>query len=232
MLNNQKDDETQQSQTGGQEPKDTKETIEFTGKEHHPSGKEPFDMSRVKIKYKDKNKIIINKKHTIEIVKNNITLERVDAIVNAANVNLAHGAGVAGALSRKGGPSIQKESEDYIKKNGPLKTGGVAVTGAGILKCKHLIHGVGPICARYPKAKSQKLLKTCVRNVLYRAHKLGDVKSMSMPAISSGVYGCPKDVCAEILITTCVEWLAKNSKDCNIETVRLCDFDVPTLEAF
>ena len=75
-------------------------------------------------------------------------------------------------------------------------------------------------------------MRTCIRTCLYRAHKLGDVKTISIPAISSGVYGCPKDVCAEIIITSCVRWLAKIEDDCKIETIRLCNFDQPTVDAF
>lgn len=78
-------------------------------------------------------------------MKNDITKEEVDAITNAANGNLAHGGGVAGAISNCGGPIIQEESNVYIKKHGRIPTGGATYTNAGKLHCKFVIHTVGPI---------------------------------------------------------------------------------------
>lgn len=82
---------------------------------------------------------------TVSIVLNDITQEKVDAITNAANEDLWHGGGVAGAISRKGGPVIQKESREYVKANGRVKTGTCGFTSGGNLHCKHVIHTVGPI---------------------------------------------------------------------------------------
>src|SRR5689334_681962 len=80
--------------------------------------------------------------HTIvRLVEGDITEERVDAIVNAANQHLQHGGGVAGAIVRKGGPSIQRESNAI----GFTPTGSAAITGAGDLPCKFVIHAVGPV---------------------------------------------------------------------------------------
>lgn len=82
---------------------------------------------------------------TVAIVLNDITKEVVDAITNAANEDLWHGGGVAGAISRKGGPIIQKESREYVKKHGRVKTGTCGYTSGGNLRCKYVIHAVGPI---------------------------------------------------------------------------------------
>ena len=81
----------------------------------------------------------------VHIVLNNITDEWVDAITNAANEDLCHGSGVAGAISRVGGPTIQKQSNLYIRNHGPVKTGTCGYTGGGKLNCKYVIHAVGPI---------------------------------------------------------------------------------------
>ena len=81
----------------------------------------------------------------VSIVHNDITREQVYAIVNAANSQLLHGGGVAGAISRKGGRVIDQESREHVRKNGPVPTGGCASTNAGSLPCKKVLHTVGPI---------------------------------------------------------------------------------------
>jgi Predicted phosphatase homologous to the C-terminal domain of histone macroH2A1 len=85
----------------------------------------------------------------IRIVRGDITAEQVDAIVNAANSYLKHGGGVAAAIVRKGGESIQRESDEWVKQYGPVPTGKVAVTGAGNLPAKAVIHAVGPVWSEH-----------------------------------------------------------------------------------
>ena len=82
---------------------------------------------------------------TVQIVKADITQETTDAITNAANSQLMLGGGVAGAINRKGGPTIQKECNEYVRKHGDVDTGRCAPTRAGNLKCKYVIHAVGPM---------------------------------------------------------------------------------------
>ena len=89
--------------------------------------------------------MVLNGNLTVEIVQNNITEEEVDAITNGANKNLKHGAGVAGAISKAGGPSIQAESLKHIQEHGPVATGRAMYTTAGALPAKYVIHAVGPI---------------------------------------------------------------------------------------
>ena len=81
----------------------------------------------------------------LRVVQGDITEEDVDTIVNAANEELAHGGGVAGAISRKGGREIQDESSRWVQEHGRVPTGGAVITGAGILKARYVIHVVGPI---------------------------------------------------------------------------------------
>src|SRR5512146_11618 len=81
----------------------------------------------------------------LELVSGDLTEEQVDAIVNAANSHLAHGGGVAGAIVRRGGPSIQAESDAWVHKHGPVTHAEPAYTGAGRLPCRYVIHAVGPI---------------------------------------------------------------------------------------
>ena len=100
-------------------------------------------------------------------------METSDAITNAANEHLMHGAGVAGAISSKGGPLIQKESREYVKKNGKVPTGSCAVTGAGKLKCKYVIHTVGPIWDNsVPPKENIDLLHSAVYNTLIKANEI------------------------------------------------------------
>ena len=125
----------------------------------------------------------------IKLVSGDITIEETDAIVNAANSQLQHGGGVAGVIARKGGPDIQKESNEYIKKYGKVETGNVAVTTGGKLKCKYIIHAVGPIW-KGGGQKEEKLLYDAVFNSLKKAEEL-KLNSLSLPAISAGIYGYP-----------------------------------------
>lgn len=122
----------------------------------------------------------------VGLVKGDITELEVDAIVNAANSYLEHGGGVAGAIVRKGGPIIQEESREWIRRYGPVPVGGVAVTSAGALKAKYVIHAVGPRCGREPVEK----IKDAVANAVLKADELG-LSSVALPAISTGIFGCP-----------------------------------------
>src|SRR6266404_683705 len=88
-------------------------------------------------------------KATLEILQGDITALPVDAIVNAANKYLAHGGGVAAAISQKGGPTIQQESDELVKKRGPLSTGEAVITSGGKLPAKFVIHTVGPVWSEH-----------------------------------------------------------------------------------
>ena len=160
---------------------------------------------------------------TLELVHGDITEEAVDAIVNAANEHLMHGGGVAGWIVRKGGRIIQEESNRIA----PVPTGHAAVTSAGALPARYVIHAVGPV---WGSGDEDQKLRSAVENSLARAHELG-IHSVSLPAISSGIFGFPKDRCAEILLDTAVAFLAHHP-DTALREVRFCLFDEPTLKAF
>lgn len=151
----------------------------------------------------------------IEVKKCDITKEKVEAIVNAANSHLAHGGGVALAISRAGGPDIDKESRDYIAKYGPVETGKVAVTSGGKLSVKFVIHAVGPI---WGEGDEDQKLSYAFENALLKADEL-KVKSITFPAISSGIYGFPKDRCARIFFETLNKYFSHHSQ---IKLVRMC----------
>lgn len=142
---------------------------------------------------------------TVELVEGDITELEADAIVNAANRYLKHGGGVALAIVRKGGEIIQKESDEYVRKHGPLPVGGVAVTSAGHLKAKYVIHTVGP---RYGSPSGDKKLADAIINSILKADELG-LESVALPAISTGVYGYPYERCARIMAQTIAELAPK-----------------------
>ena len=88
---------------------------------------------------------VLSTGQTLQIVQGDITTETVDAIVNAANEHLQHGGGVAWAISKKGGPAIQKESDAWIRQHGPVPHARPAWTSGGLLPAKYVIHAVGPV---------------------------------------------------------------------------------------
>ena len=116
--------------------------------------------------------------------------------MNAANNHLIHGSGVAGAIVRKGGLDVQQESRYWVLERGQVKTGECAFTTAGDLPQRHVIHAVGPIWndTEAPEVHVD-LLHQAVLNSLKMADKL-KCNSVSVPAISSGIYGFPKGLCA------------------------------------
>ncbi len=163
----------------------------------------------------------INSK-TIKIMVGDITERDTDAVVNAANNYLKHGGGVAGAIVRKGGYIIQEESD----RIGFVPTGSAAITTAGSLKTKYVIHAVGP---KWGEGDEDIKLKNAVLSSLRIASDY-KMKTLSFPAISSGIYGCPKDMVARILINTVVEYL--KNQDTTLETVEFCLFDEDTYRYF
>ncbi len=160
---------------------------------------------------------------TLRLVKGDITERQVDAIVNAANSHLKHGGGVAGAIVRKGGQIIQEESD----KIGYVPVGSAAITTAGSLPVKAVIHAVGP---RMGEGDEDNKLKNAVLSVLKLASEKG-FKSISMPAISSGIFGFPKDRCAEILVGESKAFLQSHPES-SLEVVEFCIFDDETLKHF
>ncbi|MBE0643016.1 MAG: macro domain-containing protein [Bacteroidetes bacterium] len=160
----------------------------------------------------------------VEVVEGDLTEEVVDAIVNAANANLDHGGGVARAIVRKGGMSIQQES----KRIGTIKTGQAVYTGAGELPAKFVIHAVGPIWTD-GESGEEELLASAVRSSLALATTL-ECESISIPAISSGIFGFPKESAAEIIIRTIRIFI--NDYHGSLRRIRCTNIDMETAELF
>jgi len=131
---------------------------------------------------------------SLDAVRGDLTKFEVDAIVNAANQALQHGGGVAGAISRAGGPSIQEESD----RIGHCETGSAVVTGAGSLPARWVIHAVGPVW-RGGAEREDELLDSAVTSALALAEELGAM-TVALPAISTGIYGFPLERAARISV--------------------------------
>jgi O-acetyl-ADP-ribose deacetylase (regulator of RNase III) len=152
----------------------------------------------------------------LRLVKGDITERDTDAIVNAANSHLRHGGGVAGAIVRKGGRIIQDESD----RLGFVPVGNAAVTTAGKLPSKYVIHAVGP---RMGEGDEDNKLKSAVLKSLQLASE-NNLKSLSVPAVSSGIFGFPKDRCAMILVKEAAAFL-ENNPDSSLVLIEFCIFD-------
>jgi len=159
----------------------------------------------------------------LELIEGDITEMETDAIVNAANSHLQHGGGVAGVIVRKGGWIIQEESN----KIGYIPTGEAAITTAGKLKAKHVIHAVGPVWRGGRENEEQKL-QNATLNSLKLANK-NDLGSIAFPAISAGIFGFPVDRCAKIMLSTTIEYLNGETK---LERVVFCLYGKKSFEVF
>ncbi len=163
----------------------------------------------------------------IRIVQGDLTAEPVEAIVNAANEHLAHGGGVAGAIVRRGGRVIQEESNRWVREHGLVRTGTAAITGAGSLPATYVIHTVGPV---WGSGDEERRLASAVRSALELASQHG-VASLSMPAISSGIFGFPKALCAQVIMDAVTDYLGQHP-DGPLREVNLCNIDGLTANIF
>jgi O-acetyl-ADP-ribose deacetylase (regulator of RNase III) len=158
---------------------------------------------------------------TLELVEGDITELDTDAIVNAANARLVLGGGVAGAIRRKGGPSIQAQCD----RIGGTFVGGAVLTTGGHLKARHVIHAVGP---QMGEGDEDGKLRSATLNSLKLADEHG-LKSLAFPAISTGIFGFPIQRCAEIMLRTTIEYLRGPT---NLERVVFCLFGQDNYEVF
>ena len=156
----------------------------------------------------------------LRLLSADLTERGVDAIVNAANSRLQHGGGVAGAIVRKGGQVIQEESDAI----GGLPVGGAAMTSAGKLKARRVIHAVGPMMG---EGDEDNKLRRAITSVLALASEKG-LDSISVPAISAGIFGFPKDRCARILVGEAVAFLQRPARS----SLRLVEFCITDEDAY
>jgi len=163
---------------------------------------------------------------SLQLVLGDITTEETDAIVNAANRHLQHGAGVAGAIVRAGGPIIQQESDGWVRAHGMVPHSSPAWTSAGELPCRFVIHAVGPLWGEGNEAEK---LGAAVEGSLNVAEDLG-LSTIALPAISTGVFGFPIEAAAQVILKTLGDHFSRRPAS-GLRQVRLVLFDRPSADA-
>lgn len=170
----------------------------------------------------------------LSLYQRDITDEIVDAIVNAANEWLSHGGGVAAAIVRKGGRIIQEESDGVMAQRSkrPLRVGDAVHTGAGTLPCKFVIHTVGPRWDNFDKERCVSLLHLACIKSLHLAAQL-ELCSIALPPISSGIFGMPKDICAQVMFAAAEEFSCSvEAEFSTLREIRIVIIDDETINVF
>jgi putative ATPase len=163
---------------------------------------------------------------TVRAVQGDLTALEVDAIVNAANEYLQHGGGVAAAIVRAGGPAIQEESDRWVARHGPLRPGVAAVTSAGAMPARFVVHVAGP---RYRDGRDDEgLLRAAVRAALDAAAGTG-CRTVALPAISAGIFGYPLDRAARVIAA---EAAARAAETDDLDEILLVGYDDAAVAAF
>ncbi|MHC4734012.1 MAG: macro domain-containing protein [Planctomycetota bacterium] len=157
----------------------------------------------------------------LELIEGDITEMTTDAVVNAANAQLVLGGGVAGAIRKKGGPTIQQEC---YEKGGTF-VGDAVITTGGNLTAKHVIHAVGP---RMGEGNEDEKLKNATLNSLKVADEK-NLKSISFPAISTGIFGFPIQRCAEIMLKIAIDYLKGQT---GLQRIVFCLFGQDSYQVF
>jgi O-acetyl-ADP-ribose deacetylase (regulator of RNase III) len=157
----------------------------------------------------------------IVLLEGDITLQEVDAVVNAANSELVLGAGVAGAIARRGGPGIQAECDAH----GPVPVGGAARTGAGLLPARFVIHAASMAPG---DSASEESVRSSMRASLALAAEAG-CRTVAVPAIGAGIAGLPLQRCAEVLLAEARAHLAGETP---IQEIRFVLFGEPAYRVF
>ncbi|XP_073490601.1 protein mono-ADP-ribosyltransferase PARP14-like [Aquarana catesbeiana] len=168
----------------------------------------------------------------ISVHKDDLCRHRADVIVNAANEDLKHVGGLALALLKAAGPKLQADSDHIVKTEGRLSAGEAVITDSGRLPCKQVIHTVGPRWYNEQPGKRERLLQKAITSSLELAEEYCHT-SIAIPAISSGIFGCPVDKSAENIIKAIKEYAEKKPKGkSTLKEIRLVDTNVDTIRIF
>lgn len=163
----------------------------------------------------------------IKVVQGDLTTQSVAAIVNAANERLQHGGGVAAAIARAGGPIIQQESDEWVAEHGPIGPGRAAITSAGQLPAKYVIHVVGP---RYREGQDNEGLLHDAVTAALNAAAMSGCRTVAIPAISAGTFGYPRAEACQVIVAASRKWLDRRPG--LISEVRLVAFDQDLADDF
>ncbi len=159
---------------------------------------------------------------TLHLVVGDLLVQPVEAIVNAANGQLAHGSGVAAVIARAAGPALEREGRTYVRTRGPVPTGEAVVTTAGDLPFRGVIHAVGP---RRGEGEEEEKLTAAVANALLRAHEHAWA-SVAMPAISSGIFAVPLEACARAYVAGVRRHVSEHQESM-VRSVTICLLEGP-----
>lgn len=162
----------------------------------------------------------------INMIRGDITRQATDAIVNAANNALAGGGGVDGAIHRAGGPVILQQCQQWVSDNGKLPTGKAMITDGGNMPCKYVIHTVGPVWRGGSKNEAELLGDAWFNSLVLAAEH--ELDTVSFPSISTGVYGYPVRLAAEVAFHACDRFL----REFEIKEIRIVLFSEPDLDAY
>ncbi|KAI8507650.1 E3 ubiquitin-protein ligase dtx3l [Branchiostoma belcheri] len=170
----------------------------------------------------------------VSVVHGDLTKEKVDVIVSSGGGDLKNLGGVAGAISRAGGPSIQEDCDSYKQRHGPLKTTECMVTGPGRLRsCNHVIHSCGPVYQRSHPHRTERELKDTTYAALMSAAVDLKAQSIALPAISSGTFRVPKDMCARAMLAGIMAFAeAQQDIYSGLQDIRIVDNDFYTVLGF
>ena len=172
-------------------------------------------------------RITIAKDRAITLMTGDITVQDADAIVNAANEQLAPGGGVCGAIHRAGGPQIWEACQAIVEKRGPLPTGQAVATAAGRMKARYVIHTVGPVWHGGNDAEPENLA-SCYRESIRIADEL-QLSSIAFPSVSTGIFGYPVDLAAPVALQSVAAALKASM---HVGEVRFVLFDKTTFDAY
>jgi O-acetyl-ADP-ribose deacetylase len=162
---------------------------------------------------------------TIELQQGDITLQQVEAVVNAANSRLAGGGGVDGAIHRRGGPEIMRDTDARYSEGCP--TGSAVISTAGRLDAKYVIHAVGPVWGGGQRGEAELLARAYRRSLELAIEH--DCRSIALPALSTGAYRFPMDQAARVALATALDFLNQHGQP---EVIRFVLFDAVAMAVF
>ena len=172
--------------------------------------------------------ILLSAEHSLVIAgPGDITRDTSDAIVNAANSSLMGGGGVDGAIHRAGGPAILKACKEFVARQGRLAAGHAVATPAGRLAAKFVIHTVGPIWGGGSQHEAETLASCHIESI--RVADELQLQTIAFPAISTGVYGYPVELAAEVSVVSAADALRRAT---NVRQVKFVLFDATALQHF